>query len=96
MHSALLCRGLCKIGLVVMLCCRQLTLVIVMKVSFSGSFSGVIYCLFVHLKTVLMLECLVSLAQDEVVVNLPDERLVLVNPQLRKERFSDLGKRLPA
>ena len=91
MHSALLCRGLCKIGLVVMV-----VSVIVMKVSFSGSFSGVIYCFFVHLKTVLMLECLVSLAQDEVVVNLPDERLVLVNPQLRKERFSDLGKRLPA
>ena len=41
-----------------------------------------------------MLERLVSLAQDEVVVNLPDERLVLVNPQLRKERFSDLGKSL--
>ena len=40
-----------------------------------------------------MLECLISLAQDEVVVNLPDERLVLINPQLRKERFSDLGEK---
>ena len=41
----------------------------------------------------LLLESLVALAQDEVVVNLPDERLVLINPQLRKERFSDLGEK---
>ena len=50
-----------------------------------------------HLNAMLMLlERLVSFPQDEVVVNLPDERFVLVNPQLRKERFSDLGfERLP-
>ena len=41
----------------------------------------------------LLLESLVALAQDEVVVNLPDERLVLINPQLRKERFSDLREK---
>ena len=51
---------------------------------------------FIHLQSVLMLlKSLVALAQDEVVVNLPDKRLVLVNPQLRKEGFSDLGERLP-
>ena len=51
---------------------------------------------FIHLQPVLMLlKSLVALAQDEVVVNLPDKRLVLVNPQLRKEGFSDLGERLP-
>ena len=51
---------------------------------------------FIHLQPVLMLvKRLVALAQDEVVVNLPDKRLVLVNPQLRKEGFSDLGERLP-
>ena len=92
MHSALLCRGLCKIGLVVMV----VSVLLLQAIDIGHCNEGVIYCLFVHLKTVLMLECLVSLAQDEVVVNLPDERLVLVNPQLRKERFSDLGKRLPA
>ena len=50
-----------------------------------------------HLNAMLMLlERLVSFPQDEVVVNLPDERFVLVNPQLREERFSDLGfERLP-
>ena len=51
---------------------------------------------FIHLQPVLvLLKSLVALAQDEVVVNLPDKRLVLVNPQLRKEGFSDLGERLP-
>ena len=49
-----------------------------------------------HLNAMLMLlERLVSFPQDEVVVNLPDKRLVLVNPQLRKEGFSNLGERLP-
>ena len=47
-----------------------------------------------HLNAMLMLlERLVSFPQDEVVVNLPDERFVLVNPQLREERFSDLGSK---
>ena len=51
---------------------------------------------FIHLQPVLMLlKSLVALAQDEVVVNLPDKRLVLVNAKFRKEGFSDLGERLP-
>ena len=35
---------------------------------------------------------MVGLAEDEVKVHLPDERLVVVDAQLGKERLSDLDK----
>ena len=42
-----------------------------------------------HLK-LLLLKGLVPLAEDEIVVNLSDECFILINSQLRKERFPNL------